>query len=67
MKLLVITDESGKVVGTAKRTVEMKTGDRIEFDEVLPEPGHTIHEVDAPDPESLSPDELHKAVQKLIH
>ncbi len=66
MKLLVIEDEAGNVVGTVRKTVEMREGHLVP-DGVILESGQTIHEVEVSEMESLSPDELHKAVHGLIH
>jgi len=66
MKVFVVTDESGNVVGTLRQSMEMKHGDQLESDGVVAELGHTVHEVELSDVESLSPDELHEVARALI-
>jgi|SwirhirootsSR3_FD_contig_31_16207495_length_658_multi_5_in_0_out_0_2 hypothetical protein len=64
MKLTVITDKQGKVIGSA-RTGKSDDG-KIEFG-VIPLPGQKHYEVDVPDQIKVeAPAELHKALAKLI-
>ena len=67
MKLNVVVDRQGNVLGVAQvGTVTMEDGDEIEFG-MVPEPGQMIHEVDVSDElQGEPPDELHRRVAENL-
>jgi hypothetical protein len=67
MKLNVIVDPRGNILGVAQvGTMTTEDGDEIEFG-IVPEPGQIIHEVEVADElPGTSPDEVHLRVTEYL-
>jgi hypothetical protein len=62
MKLHALVHHDGKVIATARRSLEQSEVQTT----FLPAPGQTVHEVEVPDEyATLSPQDLHEKVRTL--